>query len=231
MDLDEIRPDRFIIKNDKVRPLLKGEGVTAGKFFELVTWRREGLIARIRERGFNVRTIEDRITMLAAIENVSPPGNVGLRVLSQAKERIASFERATLRWVELPIIEHNRQAAVQIRDNEPVRRRKGRGSGDYYITSLTPSGQLNLLPVAETTALIHAYSQIAVSDQPVNLPMISQADLYLVPQQQAILPQRHRETLLTLALDKATPWTFPQKIMPMAEAVFAKLGITLQPAS
>jgi hypothetical protein len=151
--------------------------------------------------------------------------------MSQAKERIASFDRAALKWVELPIIEHNRQVAVHIRDNEPVRRRKGRGSGDYYITSLTPAGHINLLPVAETTALMHAYGQIAASNQPAVLRYIPQDDLYLVSQQQALLPLRHRETLQMLALDKATPWPFPQKAMPQAEDIFAKLGITLQPAS
>lgn len=229
MDLDEIRPDRFIIKNDKLRPLLKGEGVTSGKFFELVTWRRDGLIGRIRDRGFNVRTIEDRIALLAEIEQVPAPGEPGVRVLSQAKERIASFDRTQLKWADVPIIEHNRQSAVQLRDHEPIRRRKGRGSGDYYITSLTPSRQINLLPVAETTALLHAYGQIAASDQPVVLQYTVQDDLYLLPQQQMVLPLRHRETLLTLALDKAAPWTFPQKVLPMVEAIFAKLGIALRP--
>jgi hypothetical protein len=136
-----------------------------------------------------------------------------------------------LKWVELSITEHNGHAAVQIRDNEPVRRRKGRGSSDYYLTSLIPSGQINLLPVTETAALMHAYGQLATSEQPLVLRYLAQDDLYLVSQQQAVLPPRHHDVLQMLALDKATPWTFPQKSMPLAEAVFAKLGITLQPAS
>src|SRR4028119_779934 len=91
-DLDEIRPDRFIINNDKLRPVLRGEGVTVGKFFELVTWRREGLIGRIRMRGFNVRTLEDRVAAPRGIKSIEPPGPEGVRVLHQPKERIAHFD-------------------------------------------------------------------------------------------------------------------------------------------
>lgn len=228
VDLDEIRPDRFVIHNDKVRPLLKGEGVTAGKFFELVTWRRDGLMARIRERGFNVRTIADRIDALREIQPVPPPGELGVRVLSQAKERIAIFDSDTLRWQEAPVIDYQGKPAVQLRAGEVLRRRKSRGAGDYYIATIAGDQQINLLPVNETGALLHAYAQIAGSAAPAVLRYSEQADTYYLPRNQALLPQPHRETIELIARDKAEPWTIDKSVFALLEAIVAKLGISLQ---
>ncbi len=228
IDLDEIRPDRFVIHNDKVRPLLKGEGVTAGKFFELVTWRRAGLLARIRERGFNVRSITDRIAALPGITPVPPLGAAGVRLLT-AKERIASFDRASLHWQDLPVGEHNGKAAVRLRIGEPVRRRRSRGPGDYYIITPGAADQLNLRPVSETDALLQAYALIAQSAAPAVIRCVQHPDTYHVPQRQATLPPLHRELLQLLAIERAEPWTVAQSSAALAKAVYAKLGIALEP--
>ncbi|MDP9313536.1 MAG: hypothetical protein M3R24_22085 [Chloroflexota bacterium] len=229
IDLDEIRPDRFVIHNDKVRPLLRGEGVTAGKFFELGTWRRDGLLARIRERGFNVRTIADRIAALPHIQPVPPPGELGLRILSQAKERFAVFDPKTLHWQDVPVIEHNGKQAVQLRAGEALRRRKGRGSGDYYLATIAGDRQINLLPVNETGALLHAYAQIAHSGSPAVLRYTLRAETTHLPQNQALLPPPHGAVIALLARDKDEPWTVNQAAFPLLEAITAKLGLALQP--
>jgi hypothetical protein len=228
-DLDEIRPDRFIINNEKVRPLLRGEGVTVGKFFELVTWRREGLIARIRERGFNVRTLADRVAALREIKPVEPLGAEGIRLLSHAKEHIAIFDRAQLHWHDLPVIEHGGKAAVRVRAGAALRRRKGRGHADYYIATLSHDHQINLLPTKEVSALLHAYGQIAQSDEPVVIYYSAAEETYLIPQRQALLPPPHRDLLQMLAYEKAEPWTVPTDTFEYAQGIFAKLGIQLQP--
>ena len=41
-DLDEFRPEHFVITNEKVRPLLRGEGERDGRFFVLQSMRRMG---------------------------------------------------------------------------------------------------------------------------------------------------------------------------------------------
>lgn len=230
IDFDEIRPDRFVIHNDKVRGLLRGEGVTSGKFFELGTWRREGLIARIRERGFNVRTIADRIGALPRVGDVAPPGTIGVRVLSQSNERIATFDRETLRWREQPVQTEGGRSIVRLPGNVAVRRRRGRGAANYFLTAPLPGGQLNLQPVTETDALIHAYAQIATYDPPAVLHFSTVDDAYIVPQQQAILPPPHAQTLDLLSHHKPQRWTFPRSWAHLAEDVFATLGILLQPA-
>jgi hypothetical protein len=230
IDLDEIRPDRFVIHNDKVRSLLRGEGVTSGKFFELGTWRREGLIARIRERGFNVRTIADRIGALPQIGDVAPPGEIGFRALSQSNERVATFGRATLRWHDQPTETNSGKPIVRLPGNVAVRRRRGRGVASYFITAPLPNGQINLLPITETEALIHAYAQIAKSDPPATLHFSSMDDAYIVPDRQAVLPPAHAQTLDLISNQKPQRWTFPRPWAHMAEDVFGTLGILLQPA-
>lgn len=230
-DLDEIRPDRFVINNAKVRPILKGEGVVVGKFFELVTWRRDGLIARIRERGFNVRTIRDRIAALPVIEQVRPPGEAGIRLLTNAKERIAVFDRAELRWRDVPPFEQGGKLAVQLRDGVALRRRKSRGHADYYITIQVVNDQINLLPASETTALLHAYGQIASLGPPARVRFYERGDVYIVPERQAILPPAHHEVLNLLTREKAERWTFPKAIAELVEDVFATLQIHLEPES
>ena len=227
-DLDEIRPDRFIINNDKLRPVLRGEGVTVGKFFELVTWRREGLIGRIRMRGFNVRTLEDRVTALRGIKHVDPPGPEGARVLHHPKERIAHFDSTRLHWCDLPTVDHGGKPAVRIASNIAIRRRKSRGHADYYITAPVVNGEINFLPTKEIAALIHAYSQIAQEHPPV-LRYTLADDIYSIPRQQAQLPEPHQEVLDMLAVDKAEPWRIPAPVIELAAGVFAKLGIDLQP--
>ena len=227
-DLDEIRPDRFIINNDKVRPLLRGEGVTIGRFFELVTWRREGLIARIRERGYNVRTLADRVATLRGIEAVEPLGPEGIRLLSHPKEHIAIFDRAQLHWHDLRVIEHGGKAAVRLPAGAALRRRKGRGHADYYIATLSNNDQINFLPTKEVSALLRAYGQIAQSDQPAVVYYSAAEETYLIPQRQALLPPPHRDLLQMLAHEKAEPWTVPAIAFEYAQAIFAKLGIQLQ---
>lgn len=228
IDLDEIKPNRFIIYNAQVRVILRGEGVIVGKFFDLVTWRREGLIARIRMRGFNVRTIQDRIDLLPAIAEVAPPGAQALRLLA-AKERIGIFERADLHWRDLQPILHENRPAVRLHEHVAIRRRKSRGKADFYITTLNRASQINFLPVTETDALLHAYGQIAGDDRPAIARFSEQADAYVVPQDQLILPPPHAAVLDMLALDHAARWTFPKAVADQVEDVFAKLAIEIQP--
>ncbi len=117
--------------NEKIRPLLRGEGEREGKFFRLQTWRREGLIARIRMAGFNVHTLQDRIDALHAAPVDIEPGPEVFRVLATQREQIAAWDPERLRWRDLPVREVNGVRGVTLRVNEPLRRRKSRSGGDY----------------------------------------------------------------------------------------------------
>jgi hypothetical protein len=97
-DLDEARPNLFVVTNAKVRPFLRGEGELSGKMFRLQSLRREGWIARVRMAGFNVRTLQDRIEALKRIVPDVFPGLEFDYSLGSARERIGTWDAGQLRW-------------------------------------------------------------------------------------------------------------------------------------
>ena len=227
-DIDESRADLFLVNNEKVRPFLRGEGDQAGKLFHLRSSRREGWIARLRMAGFNVRTLQDRVEALPSIASGILLGPELERPLTSARERIGSWDARQLRWRDLP--EHSvdcQGRVVRLRLNEVIRRRKSRGEGDYFLVIGTPPAQINLRPIGETNALMHAYATMAaLGDSPHLTLRIAEGGLH-VPSSLGILPKPHREALDRLALADAAPWTFAEAQMPLVEEVFARLGLRL----
>src|SRR3954469_16735395 len=88
VDLEEIAPNRFLIHTPRINALIKGEGDITGRLFELTSWRREGLIVRLRERGLGVRTLDDRLAKLPGPPPAPPIGGPGWRPLSSQIEQI-----------------------------------------------------------------------------------------------------------------------------------------------
>jgi hypothetical protein len=227
-DLDEIKPGRFIIHNEKVRPFLRGEGEREGVFFQLGSWRREGWVARLRMAGFNVRTLDDRVEALPEVKGEVVLGPEGLRSLATARERIAAWDPERLRWHDLPIITADGRPAVRLRVNEPLRRRKSRGGGDFFIAVLERPERIGLKPVKETAAIMQAYAILVASGHPPILSLSKVGDGYNVAADQALLPEPHREALDLLASDGAPRWTFSADELPHARRVFEKLGIEMK---
>jgi hypothetical protein len=230
-DLDEIRPDRFVINNEKVRPFLRGEGEREGVFFQLQTTRRAGWIARLRMAGFNVRTLIDRINALPSIGSGIELGPEAIRPLATARERFATWDSHRLRWRDAPIEPIDNVPAVRLHVNEPLRRRKGRGGGDYFIAVPERPGRIGLKPVKEVDAIVHAYGLLASRGRPAILHYVETTDGYLVPANQSLLPEPHREALARLALDHAERWVFAPDQFTLAEEIFEKLGIRLEQTS
>ena len=227
-DLDEVRPDHFVINNEKVQPFLRGEGERNGKFFFLQSWRRDGWVARLRMAGFNIRTIRDRVDALPSIKHDVALGPEGLRPLATARERIAGWDARRLRWHELPVLTVDHQRAVRLRANEAVRRRRSRSGGDYFITVAERAGRIGLRPVGEQDAILHAYAVLASTGQQPSLDWLETPAGYTVMAGQALLPAPYREALDRLSLDRAEGWTFASEQAPLARQVFAKLGIGLR---
>lgn len=73
-DLEEVRPDLFVVHNPAAGPVLRGEGLREGDRFRLTSWRREGLVARLRDRGFVVLTLTDQIAALPPLPVAPSPG-------------------------------------------------------------------------------------------------------------------------------------------------------------
>jgi hypothetical protein len=226
-DLDEFRPNRFIVNNEKVRPFLRGEGVREGVYFLLQNWRREGWVARLRAAGFNVRTLSDRVEALREIRRDLTRGPEGLRRLTAARERIATWDPQRLRWRDQPIETVDGTPTVRLCVNEPVRRRKGRAGGDYFIAIEEGTGRIGFKPVKETDAIVQAYGLLAAAGHPATLRFTMTGEDSHIPSDQALLPEPHREALERLSLD-APPWTFSPEQLPFAKRVFEKLAIELR---
>lgn len=194
-DLDEIAPNSFIIHNDRVRPILRGEGVVVGHTFELVGPRRGGLLGRLRERGFNPRTLHSRYKRLPHLPGPLPLGETRWRE-PQKRERYSVFDELSLRWRDLKPEQRDGKIVVGLRVGEPIRRRKSRTGGDYFIVAAGAKNEANLTPLTQTEALLHGYAQ-ATADADIEIEAMRHDDAYLLPLQ-FVLPEPYTELLKRL---------------------------------
>lgn len=224
LDLEEIRPNRFLIHNAKSKMYLRGEGVTVGNTFELTSWRRDGLIARLRMGGFTVRTIDDRIAALPPLPQPVPLGDMGVRELQHPKERYAYFDTEQLRWVDVAQADGTRE--VSLRVGWVLRRRRGRGAADHYIATLEKHGRIGLLPRAETAALLMGYAQAtAPAERAVHATQSEEG--YRLPDQ-LLLPPPHRDALKAIAERTQGATIIAETGWTQAQQLFATLRLRLQ---
>lgn len=222
-DMDEIGINSFIIHNAKVRPWLKGEGVTVGNHFELLTWRREGLLARLKMRGFNVRTIGDRIRYLPPLPEPAPIGEFRVRELQHPKERYAYFDLIYLRWHE---VEPGDDRKVRFRTGWVLRRRRGRGHADYYLAIPEKGDKIGLLPLSETDALLMGYAQATEhGERPITLERVDSG--FQIPET-LMIPPPHREVLKILTSRSKERGTVPPEGLSYLQELFGSLGLRLQ---
>jgi hypothetical protein len=227
-DLDEVRPGLFVVNNAKTGPFLRGEGEREGSFFRLLTTRREGWLARLRMAGFNVRTLQGRVAALPAIAQDVQRGPEGLRTLSHTREQIAGWDAGRLRWIDRPVVDINGLHGVRLCANEPLRRRRSRAGGDYFVAVLEPPDRINLRPVTEEDAILQAYALLHGTGESPRLAAERTADGYLLPSGRALLPPVYRQALGYLSEPHAEPWTFAEPQLPLVRQVLEKLGILLE---
>lgn len=185
-DLDEIAPNTFIIHNDKVRPVLRGEGVTIGHTFQLVSPRRGGLLGRLKLRGFNVRTLDSRFARLPHLPPAPPLGETLFRE-ANARERWSSFDIDNLRWREIEPTQQETKTVLPFRIGQIVRRRRSRTGGEYFQIDRAKTGQINLLPLSDSEAILRGYAQ-ATQDSDIEIDVIQRDTGYVLPLD-FVLPQ------------------------------------------
>jgi hypothetical protein len=225
LDLDEIAPNRFIVHNPHAVPLLKGEGTIAGRLFELTTWRREGLLARLRERGFGIRTIADRIGALPAPPRPHPIGEPLWRPLTSAIEHFSHFDIERLAWQPLAPQAHGEAAGVSLRDGWVLRRRKGRGPSAFYMAARERGGGAGLKALDETSAVLAGYALALAHDPRPWLVERRGADM-LLPDVE--LPPPHRAALALFGRESEGSWLVDQERgWPLGRELFARLGVRL----
>jgi|GEM_PF-397946 hypothetical protein len=225
VDLEEIKPHIFLIHDSRMNSILKGEGKIAGQRFELTSWRREGLLARLRDRGFNVRTLADQVDKLPNPPRVGLPSGTMLRPLSTTIERFSYFDPDSLNWVTLEPFEHEGQKVVQLLDGAVIRRRKGRGASDYYLAFRERTGGAGLRPIDESKAILTGYGQAtAQHNRDIDAKKLDKA--YILPD--LILPEPYRKLLARIGERIDEGWRIHQRGWPLAQEIFARLGILLR---
>lgn len=211
-DLEEIHPDAFLVHNPAIGPLLSGEGERNGDRFRLTSWRREGLIGRLRLRTFVVHTLADQIAALPDLPAPPPPGAPLIRPEGKA-ERISVFSAAPLGWAPA----RTTSDGTHLHEGDVIRRRRGRGPASYFLIGAAGAFQ----PLSEDAALRLGYARIAPQHPTVALQPAADGSLLLdLP-----LPDAHRMLMGRLAESTRQGWQIPPVSLPLVELLLARLGI------
>lgn len=229
--MDEVAPNYFALNNSHLATLLKSEGLIKGHMFELTSWRREGLLARLRERGFSVRSLADRLEALPLPPAPHPIGGAGWRALATPLEQFSHFDLRRLRWHPILAETHIDAPGVALYDGWVLRRRKGRGAASFYQAHKERGGGIGLLPLGETSALLQGYAQALAFDP---RPLIGEVRPPEVPDGEAELrlpeielPRPYRELLELVARRDKDGWLVRRTGWPLARALFERLGCGL----
>jgi hypothetical protein len=222
-DLEEIAPNRFLVRNSRANTILKGEGEVEGNRFTLTGRRRAGLLARLRERGLRVLALENRISALPRLPAPPPAGEPLWRPLAGPAERFSAFDPAALRWQPLEAEARDGQAGVWLRPGWPLRRRRGRGPADFFLAR-PERGGMGLQPLDEERALLYGYALAA--DSGVTLRARPHVGGLIIPEVE--LPARHRALLRTIATATPEGPLADEAAWPFAQALFARLGVRLE---
>jgi len=222
IDLEEIAPNQFLIHTARIKILLKDEGDISGRLFILTTWRRDGLLARLRSRGFVVLTLADRVERLPALPEPPVIGEAQWRPLAHSAERFSMFGTESLRWEPIAAEERDGARGVMLRGGWVLRRRKGRGPPTFYLAVAEPAS-VGLRALDETMALLTGYAQAAARGT--LLVAQRENDHFRLPDVE--LPPPHRALLQRIAASDGM-FVVDQQGWPLAQELFARLGVRLQ---
>lgn len=224
VDFEEVRFRQFVVRNQGMYRILKGEGVFQGQIFKLTTWRSDGLFARLRESGFVVKSLADQVEDLP---RVPPAARVGEAVfyISQGHERYSYFDALALVWVPLELEQHKGQPGVWLRSGWVVRRWRNRGVVSYgNVILLRTTGHVRFDTLSETEALLAGYAQCVLVDRPAISVFVEQKHHY-VPD--IVLPAPHYEVMTRLADKTEQGWKVEKRVWPLARKAYEKLGVQL----
>jgi hypothetical protein len=223
--MEEIAPNRFLIHDTRIHAVLKGEGEIDGRLFDLTTWRRDGLLARLRERGFAVRTLADRINALPHPPAPPPIGAPLWRPFASAIEQFNHFDLRRLRWHPLTPDTRDGVRGVVVYDGWVLRRRKGRAMSSFYLAFKERGGGAGLRSLEETKAMLTGYAQALALD-PRPWLVEERGDELLLPDVE--LPPLYHAVLAILARESAEGWLVDRHGWPLAQALFERLGARLR---
>lgn len=223
-DLEEIAPNKFMIYTVQTKQFLKSEGTIDGRLFELTSWRREGLLARLRTRGFKVATLPEQIQQLPTPPTPPTIGKVGWRTLSTSIEQFSQFDWSKLSWQALTPELQQGLYGVYIEAGRVLRRRKGRGAASYYLALAEHTNTIGLRALEEEQAILLGYAQANVLDaRPIFA--LQQGEGRLIPRVE--LPNSHEAMLQRLSKKQQDGWLVNPDAWDLVVQIFDRLGVEL----
>lgn len=226
--LEECAPNVFIIHDIRVHPFLHGEGTRTGNRFVLTSWRRDGLVARIRERGLVVATLEAQIAALPALP--TPPVITEVprwHRLGHADERWSYYDPATRAIVPCVLSTHADTAGVWLQPGWVVRRRRGRGASEWYRTVPQGAESVQYIPVSDDDAILLGLAQAAIMD---HAPLVAhQPDPDHVTLTTPLLPHSYQQCAIRWANNdrSGVTWLMPRAHLVWMQRLLKRLGILL----
>lgn len=222
-DMEEVRPRLFRVFSPTIHRFLKDEGTFKGTLFTLTTWRRDGLMARLREQGFLVRTLEDQVAALPPLPPAVPIGNPAPYTV-RSTDRYSHFDPLRLAWVPDTPQEREGQHTVLLHEGWVVRYRRGRGAASNAQVFINRAGIAHLHPLSDLDALLAGYAQVALVR---TAPLKVQQDPTHVYLPGIVLPPPHHRVIERIATQTERGWKAEKTWWSLARGVYESLGLRL----
>ncbi len=192
--LEEYAPNHFMVHDIRVRPFIRGEGDVEGNRFVMTSWRRDGLMARLAERGLVMVTIESLTESLPPLPAPSPIADEARwQPLGHPSERWSYYDPRQRAVVTCDTVSHADQQGVWLYPGCMVRRRRGRGQAEWYRSQPQGAHTIQYTPLAEDTALLQGLAQATgYTHEPIALRAGTNGDVAVtIP----LLPKVHQSVL------------------------------------
>lgn len=224
---EELTPNVFVVHDIRVTQFLRGEGDLVGNRFTLTSWRRDGLFARIRQRGLNMASLDDQIEALPRLPHAPHIGDAHWHPLGTAQTRWSMYAPAQRALAPLEPVMRNDQAGVMIPLGAVVRRRHGRSIPEWFGCHALKGNQLDLVPLDEDKALLYGLAQAASMAPPLTWERIETFAYLAIPQ----LPRQHMQLLGRLARfdQQRQQWATEITHLTFLSQFLHRVGITLSP--
>ncbi len=158
--LEEYAPNHFMVHDIRVRPFIRGEGDVEGNRFVMTSWRRDGLMARLAERGLIMVTIESLTESLPALPvPASIADEARWHPLGHASERWSYYDPRQRGIIACETVTHTDQQGIWLYPGCMVRRRRGRGQAEWYRSQTQGTHTIQFTPLDEDSAVLQGLAQ------------------------------------------------------------------------